>query len=138
MSKSKKIALTSVAMVTAGLTTASNLTFTTQASANSHRKKSVSKKSIKTFMANNPGYSYSSAKRTLKNMKPTSNSLAKRDKIDKAKQRKADRVWNKGISKARQAGQKAYNQAIRQGKDKDTAQLIAQNKLGDVANDYVD
>lgn len=90
MSKSKKIAMTSVAMVTAGLTTASNLTFTTQASANSHRKKSVSKKSIKTFMANNTGYSYSSAKQTLKNMKPTSNSLAKRDKIDKAKQRKAD------------------------------------------------
>ena len=136
MSKSKKIALTSVAMVTAGLTTASNLTFTTQASANSHRKKSVSKKSIKTFMANNPGYSYSSAKQTLKNMKPTSNSLAKRDKIDKAKQRKADRVWNKGISKARQAGQKAYNQAIKQGKDKDTAQLIAQNKVGDVASNY--
>ena len=35
MSKSNKIAMTSVAMVTAGLTTASNLTFTTQASANS-------------------------------------------------------------------------------------------------------
>lgn len=136
MSKSKKIALTSVAMVTAGLTTASNLTFTTQASANSHRKKSVSKKSIKTFMANNTGYSYSSAKQTLKNMKPTSNSLAKRDKKDKANQRKADRLWNKGISKARQAGQKAYNQAIRKGKDKDTAQLIAQNKVGDVASNY--
>ena len=41
-------------------------------------------------MANNPGYSYSSVKQTLKNMKPTSNSLAKRDKIDKANQRKAD------------------------------------------------
>ena len=131
------MAMTSaVAMVTAGLTTASNLTFTTQASANSHRKKSVSKKSIKNFMANNPGYSYSSAKQTLKNMKPTSNSLAKQDKKYKANQRKADRVWNKGISKAHQAGQKAYNQAIRQGKSKDMAQLIAENKVGDVVDNY--
>ena len=38
MSKSKKIAMTSaVAMVTAGVTTASNLTFTTKASANSKK-----------------------------------------------------------------------------------------------------
>ena len=55
MSKSKKIAMTSaVAMVTAGVTTASNLTFTTQASANSHRKKSVSKKIYQEFYGKQP------------------------------------------------------------------------------------
>src|SRR5699024_2415061 len=112
MSKSKKIAMTSaVAMVTAGVTTASNLTFTTKASANSHHHKKTSSTTKAVKSLQKQGLTKKQAKMVVssdgfKNAPSNGHSTVE------------NMHWDRRVKDVHQAGQKAYNKAIHSGKSK--------------------
>lgn len=115
MSKSKKIAMTSaVAMVTAGVTTASNLTFTTKASANSHHHKKTSSTTKAVKYLQKQGLTKKQAKMVVSS-----------DDFSNGHSTVENMHWNRRVKDVHQAGQKAYNKAIHSGKSKAQARANA-------------
>ena len=120
MSKSKKIAMTSaVAMVTAGVTTASNLTFTTKASANSHHHKKTSSTTKAVKYLQKQGLTKKQAKMVVSS-----------DDFSNGHSTVENMHWNRRVKDVHQAGQKAYNKAIHSGKSK--AQAVYDSFFGPI------